>query len=359
MSPERISFQVSNLCLSPRDVVLGGIEPHVRFLYDVHETALAEGASAGYDGGYEITPVRVLQASIYGAAMQGRLRRQAAGEGPPERTNGVYYIKPSERIQPTDIPLYSSMHAGWPPLASKYAIPFVDRYRSLGSLERMGQLTGLQPTVVYSDLRRHGKPIDYRQYELGRTSVQLTPEELAGWNIATLGDYDQIPHRMAAQGIDELVAASFHTLRAQKSNPHNRLNVERLLDVIEGSGAQSNDTEAPKPLIPIGRAHLEVGRGDFPNEDDIKRSLADLHGLITGPDAFAKTKAGEFLTRCFGIWQKQSGDTPDARWPVVMEVLPSGLAVTAGYSPAFDKLNLAQKHGVLVAHARQFFASLP
>ncbi len=338
---EFINLQVSNLCLPKADASLGGIGTHVKFLEAVDYYATQEGFD-GYDAGYEITPARVLMGSI---ATRSLLNRDVHAWHYGARTVDGLRARP----------IWTSSHASFAQFGSKYSGPLETEASSFGSMRYLDDSRRLHlPKVVFGDSRnRKGQLRDYRAEGLSRAITQIHPELLEAWRITLPGQYTSIKDRMDEQGITEIVADPSHVERSHRKIEGNKVNANRLLDVIDAKGIQ------------VRRAHLALARTDFPHKKDVEHSVDNLKALIDSPEKFAKTKAGKFLAQCFDIWlardeaerKVRCGPTYDA-FTVTTEITVDGMNAVSGHSEEFDKLSLPQKHAFIIGRTRGFFAEI-
>lgn len=311
--------QVSNLCLSPSEVAMGGVESHRQFLDEV-AVAAYEG-DAGYDGGYEITPTRALAASI--------------------RFN--QYTE-SEAVRG----LYSSVHQGWAE-GGKYAVAMQRTHGSLKTIERLGH--GRMDAVVFGDARHKGDPVNFGEYAFGSRGVQISPEVFSDWGIDPVAsDYDAMAGHMAKRGLDRIVVDPFHLYRSHRSK-RMRIDPEKVLDTADNA------------KIPIDRVHLRAGNGDLGDDDDKRHTAQDLTALIKSPEALSKSRMGELLLGAYDIFLLSSAG-PDARFHFVTEVTEAGLRLyhervqedrKANRLPVlpFTQAARAQYHAAMASNTRQ------
>ena len=273
--------QVSNLCLSRKEVATGGIDVHRQFLEDVADVAFED--DRGYDGGYEITPTRALTAAITVASFK-RNDRETAG-------------------------LYSSVHQGWAE-SGAYAAVMQRTHPSLKTIERLGH--GRMPAVLFGDARHKGEPVDFSDYKFASRGVQISPEVMVDWGInPAASSYDGMIEQMQNRGLDRIVVDPFHLYRSHREKDI-RIDPEKVFDAADSA------------KIIIDRVHLRAGNGDLGDADDKKETVRDLEALLKSPEALAASRMGQLVLNAYDIFLLRNTD-PDGQFHFVTEVTQAGL----------------------------------
>jgi len=325
-----IIAQVSNLCLPRRDAVTMGVEGHMVYLQEVKECDGAYGL--GYDGGYEITPAQIftLDRARYIFASKDLHQRNDAGD--------------------VEQPLYTSVHQSWAHGLERTAL--IGQHASLNVISNMAN--GQLPAVVFAGHSHRGKSVNFEDYGFRGTSIQPVADMLDGLRVTLPSHYESRMWRnLQSAGVDELTIDPHHLLRAHKDNPNIHVNRKLFFDAV-----RAHD-------IPIRRVHVSAGRVDCKNEDDRKRSMKDLRGLIAGN--LASTALGDVLLETHEIWREQNAGNPDAKLPAVVEIPLAGLHLALSEKFGEDKarqflsskLDWAGVHAIISNNVRSFYEGLP
>lgn len=320
-----IKNQVSNLCLPRLTAVTGGIGTHMEYLQRTKECD--GGLGMGYDGGYEITPTRAFVA------------------------DHLRYLVTGRKISQPDQLLYSSVHQSW--ARGSDTLPLVGVHASLATMKNMADTDGL-PAVVYAGHTHKGQAVDFAQYGFSEVTVQPVADMLGALNVTMPSHYEtRLWPNLQQTGVTGLTIDPHHLLRAHKDNADVRINRTLLFNTIKDQ------------KIPIRRVHVSAGRVDAKEDADRKRSMQDLHGLVTGK--LASTALGDVLVQTHDIWREQNAGNPDAVLPVVVEIPLKGLfeCLSQRFGQADATRHLrgaggwAGTHGIISHNVRAFYKTLP